>query len=146
MIIKKTALLILAAVAVSLGIAALGYFKATPGAKSGATSGAKIEITPVKYDFGNIQYGQIVNYDFTVKNAGNEILKIKRVATSCSCTTAKVSLEKISPQETATLSVRYDSGAMGSAHGKGKQERIIYVRSNDALTPQIEVMIYANVQ
>src|SRR3989344_2859003 len=127
------------------GLVVFGYFKATPGAANGGTAGPKIEILPAIFDFGDIKYGQIVEYDFQVKNSGKEILEIKRVATSCSCTTAKVDKEKIGPGETANLHIRYDSGAMGSLHGKGRHERIIYVKSNDPNNPQTESMIYANV-
>ena len=135
-----------AAAAVALGIATLGYFKATPGVKSGTATGPKIEITPAKYDFGDIKYVQIMTYDFQIQNMGQEPLEIKRVATSCSCTSAKVGTEILGPGEKTTLSIRYDSGAMGKAHGSGKQERIIYIRSNDTLNPQVAAMVYANVQ
>ncbi|MDO8663756.1 MAG: DUF1573 domain-containing protein [Candidatus Wildermuthbacteria bacterium] len=128
------------------GLAFLGYTKAIPGADENGGGRPQIEISPATFDFGDIQYGDIVEYDFVVKNTGNEILEIKRVATSCSCTTAKISKEIINPEENANIHVRYDSGAMGLAHGKGKQERIIYVKSNDPVTPQAESMIYANVK
>ncbi|MDO8424582.1 MAG: DUF1573 domain-containing protein [bacterium] len=127
------------------GLAVIGYFKAIPGADGGGDN-PKIEMSPATFDFGDIQYGQIVEYDFTVKNTGKSVLEIKRVATSCSCTTAKISQETITPGETVNLRVRYDSGAMGLAHGKGRQERVIYIRSNDPVTPQTESMIFANVK
>jgi hypothetical protein len=31
-------------------------------------------------------------------------------------------------------------------HGSGREERIIYVRSNDSANPQVEVRIYATVK
>lgn len=127
------------------GLAVLGYFKAIPG-DTGSGDKPEIEISPKTFDFGDIQYGDIVEYDFIVKNMGNEPLEIKRVATSCSCTSAKVAKETLLPGETANLHVRYDSGAMGLAHGKGEQERIIYIKSNDPATPQAESMIFANVK
>lgn len=128
------------------GLAVVGYFKAVPGVGENGGNMPRIEISPKTFDFGDIQYGDIVEYDFTVKNVGNEILEIKRVATSCSCTTAKLGKEAISPGEAVNLHVRYDSGAMGLAHGKGKQERIIYIKSNDPVTPQAESMVFANVR
>jgi hypothetical protein len=138
--------IIIASIILISGLLVLGYFKATPGAENGSGNGPEIEILPKIFEFGDIQYGQIVEYDFSVKNSGNDALEIKKVATSCSCTTAKVDRETIPPGETADLHVRYDSGAMGSLHGKGRQERIIYIRSNDPINPQAEVMIYANVK
>lgn len=134
-------------VIIILGIALYGYFQATPGEiKNQGLPRPKIEITPGYFDFGEVNYGQILNYSFKVKNLGKEILEIKRVATSCACATAKISKEKINPGEEAELLVAYDSGAMGTLHGKGKQERIIYVKSNDPVNPQVEVRIYATLK
>lgn len=137
---------IVASIVLISGLLVLGYFKAVPGAENGSALASRIEILPQSFDFGDIQYGQIVEQDFLVKNAGNEILEIKKVATSCGCTTAKIDKEMIAPGESVRLNVRYDSGAMGSSHGKGRQERIIYIKSNDSLNPQAEAIIYANVQ
>lgn len=129
---------------VILGLVFYGYFTATPGIER--EGGPKIEITPQSFNFGNVSYGKIAEYTFQVKNAGNEILEIKRVATSCSCTRAEISQEKIAPGQTAELQVVYDTGAMSGPHGKGKQERIIYLKSSDPVNPQAEVIIYADVK
>ncbi|MDP2926727.1 MAG: DUF1573 domain-containing protein [bacterium] len=128
-------------VLISLGV--YGYFKATSGE---AAAGPRIEVEPKNFDFGGVLYGEIVETNFIVKNQGKEILEIKRIGTSCSCTTAKVDKPKINPGENAQILVSYDTGAMGEFHGKGKQERIIYVRSNDPENPQTEVIISADVQ
>lgn len=126
------------------GLGIYGYFKATSGGN--AVSGPRIKIEPKNFDFGHVSYGETVETSFVVRNEGQAVLEIRRVGTSCSCTTAKVDKEKIDPGESVRLSVVYDSGAMGEFHGKGKQERIIYVRSNDPENPQTEVMIFADVQ
>jgi hypothetical protein len=132
-------------VVIILGIAVLGYLKAIPGAENQENLPV-IEITPKDFDFGEIQYGDTVNYTFQVKNTGQAVLEIKRVATSCSCTTAKIDKEELKPGETTGLLVTYDSGAMSGSHAKGPQERIIYVKSSDPINPQVQVMIYANVK
>ena len=124
--------------------AVYGYFRATPGAGNQENL-PKIEITPLTFDFGDIQYGQTVKYTFLVKNVGEEILEIKRLGTSCGCTKAEIAEEKIEPGKKAELSVTYDTGAMSGDHAKGRQERIIYIKSNDPVNPQIQAIIYANV-
>ncbi len=68
------------------------------------------------------------------------------MATSCACTSAKVTKEKIAPGKEADLNVTYDTGAMSGPHGKGSQERIIYIKSNDPINPQAEVTIKAYVR
>lgn len=137
---------VLILVIIILGLAIFGYFKAIPGAENQIGNYPKIEITPKIYDFGEINFGEVVSYNFKVKNLGQEILEIKRVATSCPCASAKIEKEKIEAGEGVKFLVTYDSGAMGSSHGKGKQERIIYVKSNDPINPQVEVIIYATVK
>lgn len=123
-----------------------GYFKAIPGPGNQGEARPKIEFKPMSFDFGEIEYGQIVEHSFKVKNSGKEVLEIRKLATSCACTTAEINKERINPNEEAELLVRYDSGAMSGPHARGKQERIIYIRSNDPLNPQIEIMIYAYVK
>ncbi|MDO8436211.1 MAG: DUF1573 domain-containing protein [bacterium] len=130
-----------------LGIASYGYFKAIPGPSGQLGNEPRIEINPQNYDFGEAQFGQILEYSFTITNLGGAPLEIKRVATSCACTKAKVDKETIQAGETAELLVTYDTAAMGdSAHGKGEQERIIYVKTNDPNNPQVDVTIQALVR
>ncbi len=135
------------AVVIILGLGLVGYFKAVPGVGNGGELLAKIEITPKSFDFGTVELGEVLNYSFKIRNLGNKSLEIKRVATSCACTTAKVSREKIEPKEEAELLVTYDTGAMGrNSHGTGEQKRIIYIKSNDPVNPQVEVTIHAYVK
>lgn len=131
---------------VILGVAVYGYIKSVPGIKNNSARLPKIEITPEFFDFGIIEYGKIVEFGFKIKNLGNEPLEIKRVATSCACTSAKAALEIINPGQETNLKVTYNTGAMSGSHGKGKQERIIYVKSSDPVNPQEEIMIQAYVQ
>lgn len=127
-----------------LGLAVFGYMKAVPGAGN-QTNLPKIEIMPSSYDFGEIIYKDVVSRTFQIKNNGRSDLQITRVATSCGCTTASVVKTVLAPGETTELNVVYESGQMTGSHGKGRQERIIYVKSNDPNNPQAEVLIYGTV-
>lgn len=143
---QKTLIVVVIILAV-FGLALIGYFKAVPGTKNPTDNRPQIEITPRTFNFGEVEFGKIAEYTFKVKNLGSEVLEIKKVATSCACTTAKIIKDKIGPGEETELFVSYDTVAMGSgSHGKGNQERIIYVKNNDPINPQVEVMIYANVK
>lgn len=128
------------------GLAIYGYFMAISGVEIQTDIRPKIEITPTFFDLEEIKYGDIVEHVFRVKNLGQKILEIKKIATSCACTTAKISKERIDPNEEIELIVTYDTGAMSDSHARGKQERIIYIKSNDPINPQIEVMIAAYVK
>ncbi len=127
------------------GLAVLGYFKAVPGIGNNVDEIPRIEILPEFYDFGEIATNDIVSHNFVVKNSGEKPLEIKRVATSCACATAQIAKNVIESGQEAELLVTYDSGLM-PLHGSGREERIIYLRSNDPINPQIEVKIYATVR
>lgn len=142
----KMKIAILAVLGLILGLVAYGYSQAIPPSQSQTESQPQIEITPITFDFGEVKYGEIAEYTFKIKNLGKEVLEIKRVSTSCGCTTAEVSKKRIESNEEVDLKVVYDTGAMSGSHAKGKQERTIYVKSNDQVDPQVEVIINAYVK
>lgn len=129
-----------------LALAAYGYLRAVAASESQTAAVPRLEISPPSFDFGAIDYGQSVEYNFKVANSGGEVLEITRVTTSCACTSAKINREQINPGEEAELKVIYDTGKMSGAHAKGKQERIIFIRSNDPARPQAEAAITAVVE
>lgn len=125
----------------------VGYFKAIPGHKNQTDDVPQIEINQNTFDFGEIEYGAIAEHSFKVKNIGNEVLEIRKIATSCACTSAEVSKKILEPEEEIDLNVVYNTGLMGdSPHAKGNQERIIYLKTNDPINPQVEVTIHAYVK
>lgn len=133
-------------VVIFLGLAGYGYFNAVAGPKNGETNNPQIIIEPKNFDFGAIDYGSVVEHKFQLRNSGKKELNIRRIATSCGCTTAKVDKNNLAPEEETILTVIYNTGAMGdSPHAKGQQERIIYVQSDDPVSPQTEITIQAYV-
>ncbi|MCP6718176.1 MAG: DUF1573 domain-containing protein [Patescibacteria group bacterium] len=128
-----------------LVLAIYGYFQSIPESEQGQDV-PKIELTSNFFDFGEVEYGKVLEHSFQVKNIGKKVLEIQRIATSCACTSAVINKEQINPNEQAELTVEYDTGAMSGPHGQGKQERIIYIKTNDPLNPQIEITINAYVR
>lgn len=129
-----------------LGLAVYGYSKAVSPPSDQVESRPQIEITPSSFDFGEIEYGTVVEHIFDLKNLGSETLEILRLSTSCGCTSAEVDKEVIPAGEQTSLKVTYNTGLMSGSHAKGKQERIIYVKTNDPVSPQVEVTISALVR
>ena len=143
---KKNIISVVIALAI-LGLGVVGYLRAVPGIENQTDSRPQIEITPRTFDFNEIEYGSIAEHTFKIKNLGSETLEIKRVATSCACTSAEVGEKILKHDEETDLKVIYDTGLMGdSPHAKGKQERIIYIKTNDPINPQVEVTIHAYVK
>jgi hypothetical protein len=57
------------------------------------TEVAGVRINPETYEFGNVPInGGIVTKEYEVKNVTDETIKLKRIATTCMCTQAKVVL------------------------------------------------------
>ena len=124
-------------------LAVLGYLQVV-GQRPQGDRGPRIVVEPEKWDFGEVKRPAVVIHDFMVRNAGRETLEIRRVSTSCGCTSAKIAKERIEPGGETILVVTYDSGAMKGE--KGPLERTVYIKSNDLENPQIEVTIYANAE
>lgn len=140
--------LIFIAGVITLTFFTLGYFKAMPNSPSNQNNsqGPKVTVEPNVFDFGEVEFGKVVEHAFEVKNIGDEALEIKRVSTSCGCTKAEIDKEKLESGESAELLVTYDSGAMGKMVLGKKIERFIYIKSNDSESPQTEVTIHARVK
>jgi len=129
----------------SLFLIAYGYWQATEPKTSSGGESPRIEVRPKSFNFGTVDYGQRLEKEFLLSNQGKEELIIKRVATSCGCTQAQVGKKILAPGEETVLRVVYDTKAMTGPKARGRQERIIYLKSNDPVQPQLEVKIYANV-
>ncbi len=143
---KQKVVMFMALGLIIAGLAIYGYFRAISGLNNQIEKYPRIEVVPQSFDFGEIEYGDVAEYTFKVENSGEGILEIKKVATSCACTTAETEKETLKPGEKTNLFVKYNTGAMSGPHARGKQERIIYIKSNDPINPQIEAMIYAYVK
>lgn len=110
------------------------------------------------YDLGNVPQTK-VSHTFTFTNDGGADLAIKRIWTSCGCTTAKLILNgiespefgmpghggsvgpweaKLRPGETASLKVFYDAPSMPDIY---VGERYVYVDSDDPTQPEYQFTI-----
>lgn len=143
---KKFKYTLIIFVIIFVTFAIYGYFKSVPGLDDLTEKYPIIEVIPESFDFGEIQYGDIVEHTFKIKNSGEEVLEINRLSTSCACTNAEIEKETLNPKEEVNLLVTYNTGLMTGAHAKGNQERIIYIKSNDPVNPQIEITIKAYVK
>lgn len=77
------------------------------------------------HDFGTIQSGDMVRYSFKFKNSGKSLLVISDVTTSCGCTVSDFPKEPISPGESGTIDISFDSH-----NRRGMQNKSATVFSN----------------
>ena len=111
-----------------------------------------IETNPEFYEMGDIDInGGIVNREYEIKNVTDKTLKLKKIATSCMCTKAKVIVGdketklfgmeghgdknppvnlEIASGETAKVLVEFDPAAHGP-QGVGPFDRIIWLTFSD---------------
>jgi len=116
---------------------AVMYVVFTGSKITAALKAPKIVFQEEKHDFGTVERGPELQYNFKFTNKGNATLKIERVQTSCGCTGA-----------TAGDQTEYNKGESGeikvnfATQGRsGHQEKSIYVYTNDPETPQKELKI-----
>lgn len=103
-----------------------------------------IDIAELVSDLGQVENGEIRNFEVPIENLGRSDLVIEAVTTSCGCTTASVSPEVIPAGETGLLKVSYDSGAHGP-NEVGSIMRQIFITTNDPDEVEFEYRFVAEV-
>jgi hypothetical protein len=93
------------------------------------------------HDFGKVKQGEVLTKEFVFRNAGDATLVVERVETTCGCTAALVSADKIGPGKEGKIKVSLDT------HGySGRMTRYVYLISNDAESPRRELSITADIE
>lgn len=99
-------------------------------------SGAELENAPVAffptttYEFGTIKEGEKAEYDFVLENRGNSNLIIRKIKSSCGCTTTTPSKQIIPPGESTVITARFDSRGK-----KGNNYKTVTVVTNSPGQP-----------
>ena len=100
-------------------------------------SGPDLRCNAYKWDFGFIEEGQQAGHTFTLENKANEELVISKAETSCTCTQAFLPKElRIPPGGKGEVVVGFDSSGR-----EGGQSQIVYIHSNDPITPVVQLRI-----
>lgn len=77
-------------------------------------------------EFHTVPEDKAVTAHFGFKNTGNEPVTIKRVVTSCGCTTAKLTKNTYAPGESGEIEVKFSFGGR-----RGAQRKLVSVTSAD---------------
>lgn len=102
--------------------------------------GPRIVVPQPEHDFGDIIQGEKVSHNFVVTNTGGDVLIISNVRASCGCTAALPDKKELAPGETTNIKVEFNS--LGRI---GKQDKSVYVSSNDKENPQVQLKFTGNV-
>jgi hypothetical protein len=99
----------------------------------------RLELSPTKFDFGEIWQSMPVKRDFTIKNTGQADLTIG-VRSSCGCTVATNPKSPLPPGESSTFSITYDSKRLGQADKK------VTLSTNDPAQPNVDIAVVGKVK
>jgi hypothetical protein len=126
---------ILVLTAVVLGVIGIVF----PASAAGKQARAKFK--EVAWDFGKIKQGEILTHEFVFTNEGDVPLAIEKVSTSCGCTAALASEEKIGPGKEGRIKASFDSRGYS-----GRIVKYVYVESNDADASRRELSLTAEIE
>ena len=102
---------------------------------------ARGKFKEVAWDFGKIKQGEILTHEFVFTNEGDAPLVIEKVATSCGCTAALASEEKIEPGKEGRIKASFNSRGYS-----GRIVKYVYVESNDADKSRRELSLNAEIE
>ena len=98
------------------------------------------EIENTRFDFGEIKQKEKADIEFKFKNSGKRDLVIRKVRSSCGCTTVTPANTVIKPGESSIIKAVFDAGAR-----KGKQHKVITVITNDPKKSQVSLVVSGTV-
>lgn len=96
-------------------------------------------IEPVK-DFGTVPKGEVLDWEFQIKNTGTADLEIKSASPSCGCTVAEFT-KLIKPGDKGKVVAHVDT-----TNFSGPIAKSVTIQSNDPNTPTAQVTIHATVK
>lgn len=96
----------------------------------------QIAFEDISYFFGKTKSKDKIEHDFKFKNEGKSDLIIRKIRSTCGCTTVAPEKKVIKPGESSSLKVIFDPG-----NRKGIQNKSIYVINNDPKKSNVRLII-----
>ncbi len=84
-----------------------------------------VEIIDTTFDFGKVNEGEIVEYNYRFKNTGTKPLVIEEATASCGCTVPEKPDHPIAPGELGFIKVKFNSD-----HRPGEAHKSVTITSN----------------
>jgi hypothetical protein len=110
------------------------------GASAAAGKEARAKFKEEVWDFGKVKQGEVLAHEFVFTNEGDAPLVIERVSTSCGCTAALASEDRIAPGKEGRVKASFDSRGFA-----GSVVKYVYVESNDASNARRELKVTAEI-
>lgn len=101
----------------------------------------KAVIPEAVHDFGMMDPLTMGSHSFEIRNEGTESLVLTGGETSCKCTLVKGATQIVEPGQTAEITLSWNSGRIREYY-----EQSGFIRTNDPLTPEIQLEIQGKVR
>ncbi len=92
------------------------------------------------WNFGKVDQGKVVTHVFSFTNQGDAPLVIKGVRSTCGCTAAIASQDKIAPGESGKIEVKLNTRGF-----EGRLNKYVFIDSNDPEQPQVRLTVTATI-
>ncbi|MEN9325721.1 MAG: hypothetical protein RI943_132 [Bacteroidota bacterium] len=103
--------------AVALFMGTLSFAQTAPPAPAAAPqTPSQLKWEKETHEFGTIEQGKPVSYEFTFTNTTNKDVTLKDVKASCGCTATNYTKTAIKPGEKGTVTATYNAAAGGAFH------------------------------
>ncbi len=106
-----------------------------------AAAQPRINFKETSWDFGRVKQGELLSHEFIFKNEGDDTLVIQKVTTTCGCTAALLSADKIPPGKEGRVEIKFDTRGYG-----GKVNKLLYVDSNDPTRNRQQLQVGADIE
>lgn len=107
-----------------------------PTSPATSSAGPSVSFDHERIDLGTLEEGVEVPCKFTIKNAGNETLRVLKTYASCGCTTPSIKKTSLKPNETVVLDVLIDTSMK-----QGNVTKTVDVTTNDKRRPVVSLAI-----
>jgi hypothetical protein len=101
----------------------------------------KIKFKETSWDFGRVKQGELLSHEFVFGNEGDATLIIQKVTTTCGCTAALLSADKIPPGKEGKIEIKFDTRGYG-----GQVSKLLFVDSNDQNQGRLQLQISADIE
>ena len=104
-----------------------------------------VYISPITKDLGLVTYGDIAKTSFKLINNTKDKIKITKVTTSCTCTSAVINRKEVDSYGEAELLVSFDPAVHKDDTDLGDIIKTIYIDTSSTNYSKIQASITANV-
>jgi hypothetical protein len=100
----------------------------------------RIEFSPDRLDFGRLQEWESREAAVTIRNTGDQVLRIRDVESTCGCAVPELPVRELAPGAGTTMQVHFSSKTF-----QGPQIRYLHIYSNDPVRGSFEFLVTADI-